>query len=86
MTALQRAAPGCEHVSVTAVFTQDEKGWTAAQPVEWPAVVTCGRTLEEAREMLLDAAHEMIASYREEGRRIPLGEGHVEAATIDLAD
>jgi predicted RNase H-like HicB family nuclease len=30
--------------------------------------VTCGLTVEEAREMLLDAAREMIASYRDEGR------------------
>jgi predicted RNase H-like HicB family nuclease len=32
-----------------------------AQLAEWPAVVTCGRTVEEAREMLLDAAREMVA-------------------------
>ena len=74
-----------EQITLTAVFTPDEKGWTMAQLAEWPAVVTCGRTVEEAREMLLDAAREMIASYREEGRQIPLGEGHVEAVTIDLA-
>jgi predicted RNase H-like HicB family nuclease len=72
-------------VTLTAVFTPDEDGWTMAQLAEWPAVVTCGRTIEEAREMLLDAAHEMIASYRDEGREIPIGEGRVEALTIDLA-
>jgi bacterioferritin-associated ferredoxin len=43
----------------------DESGWTMAQLAESLAVVTCGRTVEEAREMLLDAAREMIASYRE---------------------
>jgi predicted RNase H-like HicB family nuclease len=42
-----------------------------AQLAEWPAVVTCGRTVEEAREMLLDAAREMIASYRDEGGMTP---------------
>jgi predicted RNase H-like HicB family nuclease len=51
----------------------------------WPAVVTCGRTVEEAREMLLDAAREMLASYRDEGRQPPIGGGHVEPITIDLA-
>jgi hypothetical protein len=35
--------------------------------------------------MLLDAAQETIASYREEGREVPIGGGHVEALTIDLA-
>ena len=56
-----------------------------AQLAEWPAVVTCGRTIEEAREMLLDAAREMVASYRDEGREPPIGGGHVEPLTISLA-
>jgi predicted RNase H-like HicB family nuclease len=57
-----------EPLTLTAVFTPDENGWTMAQLAEWPAVVTCGRTVAEAREMLLDAAQEMIASYRDAGR------------------
>jgi predicted RNase H-like HicB family nuclease len=72
-------------LTLTAVFTPDENGWTMAQLAEWPAVVTCGRTVEEAREMLLDAAREMIASYRDEGRDPPIGGGHAEQVTIDLA-
>lgn len=72
-------------LTLTAVFTPDENGWTMAQLAEWPAVVTCGRTLDEARTMLLDAAHEMIVSYREEGREVPIGGGRVEPLTIDLA-
>jgi hypothetical protein len=48
---------------------------SVAQLAEWPAVVTCGRTVEEAREMLLDAARELIASYRDEGRELPIGGG-----------
>ncbi len=51
-----------------------------AQLAEWPAVVTCGRTVEEARTMLLDAAREMIASYRDEGREPPIGGGQCRAA------
>ena len=50
--------------------------------------MTCGRTVDEAheaREMLLDAAREMIASYRDEGREPPMGGGHAEQVTIDLA-
>jgi predicted RNase H-like HicB family nuclease len=74
-----------ESMTLTAVFTPDENGWTMAQLAEWPAVVTCGRTLEEARELLLDAAREMIASYHEEGREPPIGGGHVEPITINLA-
>lgn len=74
-----------EPVTLTAVFTPDENGWIMAQLAEWPAVVTCGKTVEEARAMLLDAAQEMIASYCDEGRAPPIGAGHVEPITIDLA-
>ena len=74
-----------DSVTLTGVFTPDENGWTMAQLAEWPAVVTCAPTAEEAREMLLDAAREMIASYRDEGREPPIGGGHVEPLTIDLA-
>jgi predicted RNase H-like HicB family nuclease len=74
-----------QSITFTAVFTPDENGWTMAQLAEWPAVVTCGRTVNEAREMLLDAAREMIASYHDEGREPPIGSGHVEQITIDVA-
>lgn len=47
--------------------------------------MTCGRTIEEARAMLLDPAREMAASYHAEGREPPIGGGHVEPITIDLA-
>jgi predicted RNase H-like HicB family nuclease len=72
-------------LTLTAVFTPDENGWTMAQLAEWPAVVTCGSSVEEARAMLQDAAREMMASYRDEGREPPIGGGHVEPITIDLA-
>ncbi len=74
-----------EELRLTPVFTPDENGWTMAQLAEWPAVVTCGRTVEEARKLLIDAAREMIASYREEGREPPIGGGHAEPITIDVA-
>lgn len=74
-----------ESLTLTAVFTPDENGWTMAQLAEWPAVVTCAPTLDEARDMLLDAAREMVASYRVEGREPPIGGGSVEPIEIDLA-
>jgi predicted RNase H-like HicB family nuclease len=72
-------------LTLTAVFTPDENGWTMAQLAEWPAVVTCAPTVDETREMLLDAAQEMLASYRDEGREPPIGGGHAEQITIGLA-
>lgn len=74
-----------DSLTLTAVFTPDENGRTMAQLAEWPAVVTCGRTIHAAREMLADAAREMLASYRDEGREPPIGAGHVEPLTIDTA-
>ncbi len=74
-----------ESLTLTAVFTPDEDGWAMAQLAEWPAVVTCGRTVDEARELLLDAAREMNASYRDQGREPPIGAGQAEQVTIDLA-
>lgn len=71
-------------MTLTAVFTPDENGWTMAQLAEWPAVVTCAPTVEEARAMLRDAASEVIASYRDEGREPPIGREHIEAVTIRL--
>ncbi|MFI4990536.1 MAG: type II toxin-antitoxin system HicB family antitoxin [Solirubrobacterales bacterium] len=73
-------------LTLTAVFTPDENGWTMAQLTEWPAVVTCAPTGEEARAMLRDAASEVVASYRDEGREPPIGSGHAEALTINLDD
>jgi hypothetical protein len=53
---------GGDPVTLTAVFTPDEDGWTTAQLAQRPAVITCGRTLDEAGALLLDAARKMIAS------------------------
>ena len=74
-----------DSLTLTAVFQPDENGWTMAQLAEWPAVVTCAPTLTEARDMLVDAAQEMVASYREEGREPPIGGGRVESLKITLA-
>ncbi len=74
-----------DSLTLTAVFTPDENGWTMAQLAEWPAVVTCAPTLGEARTLLEDAAREMIDSYRAEGREPPVGGGRVESLTINLA-
>lgn len=53
-----------ETVTLTAVFTPDENGWTMAQLAKWPAVVTCGRKVEEALEMLLAVATGQVSGYR----------------------
>jgi len=43
------------------------------QLIEWPEVITEGKTLEECREMLQDALNEMILAYRQQKKELPLG-------------
>jgi predicted RNase H-like HicB family nuclease len=55
----------------TAKYTKIPSGYLG-QLVEWPEVITEGRTLEECREMLQDALRQMIAAYRQQRKEIPL--------------
>lgn len=54
------------------------------QLVEWPEVVTEGKTLEECRKMLQDALHEMILAYREQKKEIPLGGALLEQIPVEI--
>lgn len=53
------------------------------QLVEWPEVITEGKTIEECRELLRDALREMILAYKQQGREIPLGGGLLEQMLIE---
>ena len=50
--------------SFTAKYKRVSSGYMG-QILEWPEVVTEGKTLEECREMLEDALKEMILAYKE---------------------
>ena len=50
--------------SYTAKYTKISSGYMG-QLVEWPEVVTEGKTIEECREMLRDALQEMILAYNQ---------------------
>ncbi len=54
----------------TAKYTNISAGYMG-QLVEWPEVITEGKTLEECREMLKDALNEMILAYKQQGKEIP---------------
>ena len=54
----------------TAKYTKIKSGYMG-QLVEWPEVITEGKTLEECREMLKDALHEMILAYRKQKKKFP---------------
>lgn len=69
--------------SYTAKYTKVESGYMG-QLVEWPEVITEGKTLEECREMLKDALREMILAYRQQGKEIPIGGGLIEQLPIEV--
>ena len=54
------------------------------QVVEWPEVVTEGETLEECRDLLKDALHEMMLAYRQQQREIPLGGALFEHVAVEI--
>ena len=67
----------------TACYTKLEDCYMG-QLLEWPNVITDGKTLEECREMLMDAAHEMAIAYHEDGEEIPQPTILVESLSIPL--
>jgi len=66
----------------TAKYTRIDSGYMG-QLVEWPEVITEGRTLEECREMLKDALHEMIPAYRQQDKEIPVGQDLLEQVPVE---
>jgi len=68
--------------SYTAKYTKISSGYMG-QLVEWPEVITEGRTIEECREMLRDALREMILAYKQQEKEIPLGGDLLEQMLIE---
>lgn len=68
--------------SYTAKYTKISSGYMG-QLVEWPEVITEGKTIEECREMLRDALQEMMAAYRQQGKEIPLGGDLLEQVFVE---
>ncbi len=67
----------------TAKYTKIKSGYMG-QIVEWPEVITEGKTLEECREMLQDALHEMILAYRQQNKEIPVGRALLEQIPVEI--
>jgi len=69
----------------TAKYTKLNSGYMG-QLIEWPEVITEGKTLEECRELLKDALQEMILAYRQLGQDLPIGEQLFEPLVIEVSD
>jgi predicted RNase H-like HicB family nuclease len=67
----------------TAKYTKIKSGYMA-QLIEWPEVITEGKSLDECRRMLHDALQEMIAAYRQQRKEIPLGGGLIEQIPVEV--
>ena len=67
----------------TAKYTKINSGYMG-QLVEWPEVITEGKTLEKCRELLKDALHEMLLAYKEQGKTVPVGGALIEQMPIEV--
>jgi predicted RNase H-like HicB family nuclease len=66
----------------TAKYTKISSGYMG-QLIEWPEVITEGRTIEECRTMLRDALQEMMKAYRQQGKEIPIGGDLLEQVRVE---
>ena len=67
----------------TAKYTNINAGYMG-QLIEWPEVVTEGGTIEQCREMLQDALHEMIMAYQQQDKEIPTGGTLLEQIPVEI--
>ena len=67
----------------TASYTRISTGYMG-QLVEWPEVVTEGKSLDDCRQLLQDALQEMIAAYRQQHKEIPVGGGLFEQIPVEV--
>lgn len=67
----------------TAKYTKISSGYMG-QLIEWPEIITEGKTLENCREMLKDALNEMIKAYRKQKKEIPVGMALLEQIPVEV--
>jgi predicted RNase H-like HicB family nuclease len=69
----------------TAKYTKVNSGYMG-QLVEWPEVISEGKSFEECQAFLKDALQEMILAYKQTRRELPLGGELFEPLTVEIAD
>jgi len=67
----------------TAKYSKISSGYMG-QLVEWPEIITEGKTIEECREMLKDALKEMIAAYQQQKKELPVGGALIEQLSVEI--
>ncbi|MEQ1932959.1 MAG: type II toxin-antitoxin system HicB family antitoxin [Fimbriimonadaceae bacterium] len=66
----------------TIIFEPAEEGGFTAFIAEVPGAISEGETMEEAREMVLDALHEVLAYRREEALKVKTAQATVESLPL----
>ena len=69
--------------SYVAKYSRIPSGYMG-QLVEWPEVLTEGKTLQECRELLQDALREMVLAYRQLNKEIPTGGALLEQLPVEV--
>lgn len=67
----------------TAKYTKISSGYMG-QLIEWPEVITEGKTIEKCREMLQDAVNEMIKAFKQQKKEIPVGRVLFEQIPVEV--
>jgi predicted RNase H-like HicB family nuclease len=67
----------------TAKYTKISSGYMG-QLIEWPEVITEGKTVDACREMLQDALKEMIKAYRKQKKEMPVGRALIEQMPVEV--
>ncbi len=67
----------------TAKYIKIRRGYMG-QLIEWPEVVTEGKSLDECRALLQDALREMVKAYQQQGKEIPLGGALIEQIPVEV--
>jgi predicted RNase H-like HicB family nuclease len=67
-----KSGEGSTMLEYHAAYFKIEDGWYMAQVLDFPGVVTQGKTLAGARRMLRDALREMASWYLEDGLALPV--------------
>jgi len=67
----------------TAKYQKIPSGYLG-QVLEWPEVITEGKTLEECREMLKDALREMALAYQQQDKEIPTPGALFESLPVEV--
>ena len=70
-------------ITFTAKYIKLENGYMG-QLVEWPEVITEGKSLEDCRLMLKDALQEMVAAYKELKMEIPQANCLMEQLPVEV--